>query len=343
MSKLKLDPIRSIMSKVYQTNWLIENFIEKQSLCMLFGEPSTYKSFMAMELAFCIGSGIDWYGNPTALGEVIYIAGEGASGIQKRIAALETKYGVTAKGIFVSSRPIEMTNPESVKEVLDIISQLAIQPALIIIDTLHRNFGEGDENSSRDVGLFVKHMDELKNATNATILTIHHSGHGEKGHSRGSSAIRASLDCEYQLKAKSDCTVELICKKMKEFDKPDVMEFELKPLQVTTASGTLDSAYLELATLGKPATNTRTQQLLQALNDATAAHGIPVANTLLLSMPQLSGKQCVPVQKWRQGAYSLMASEVPKQASRQAAFNRCRKTLIQNGLVIEENGYAVLV
>jgi hypothetical protein len=343
MSKLTLDPICSIMGKVYQTNWLVENFIEQQSLCMLFGEPSTYKSFMAMELAFCIGSGIDWYGNPVTKGDVIYIAGEGFSGIQKRFQALAIKYrSPPPNRIYVSSKPLEMTNPESVNEFLNIISQQKIKPALIVIDTLHRNFGEGDENSSRDVGLFVKHIDKLKNATNATILTIHHSGHGEKGHSRGSSAIRASLDSEYQLKAKSG-GVELICKKMKDFDKPDVMEFVLKPIQVKTASGTLDSAYLELAELDKPAKQTRAQQLLQALNDATADHGIPVTNALLQAQPNLSGKQCVPVQEWRQASYSLMATELPKQPSRQAAFNRCRNTLIQDGFVIEENGYAVLV
>lgn len=342
MKKLTLEPISSILKKRYQANWLVENFIEKKSLCMLFGEPSTCKSFMAMELAYCIGSGIDWYGNPVSKGEVIYIAGEGASGMQKRFEALTDKYGSSPQGIYVSSKPVEMINPTSVKEVLDIINQLGIKPSLIIIDTLHRNFGEGDENSSRDVGVFVKHMDELKNATDAAILVIHHSGHGEKAHSRGSSAIRASLDSEYQVKAKQD-GVELVCRKMKEFDKPDAMEFVLKPIQVNTASGTLDSAYLELATLGKPAANTRSQQLLQALNDATAAHGIPVTNTLLQAVPHLSGKLCVPVQEWRKAAYSLMATELPKQASRQATFNRCRNTLIQDGLVIENNGYAVLV
>lgn len=341
MKKLTLEPISSILNTKYQSNWLVENFIEKKSLCMLFGEPSTCKSFMAMELAYCIGSGIDWYGNPVTKGEVIYIAGEGASGIQKRFEALAVKYGALAQDIYVSSKPVEMINANSVKEVLDIINQLGIKPSLIIIDTLHRNFGEGDENSSRDVGVFVKHMDELKNATDAAILVIHHSGHGEKAHSRGSSAIRASLDSEYQVRATTD-GVELICKKMKEFDKPDAMEFVLKPIQVNTASGTLDSAYLELATQGKPAANTRTQQLLQALNDATDAHGLPVTNALLQVQPSLAGKQCVSTQEWRQAAYSLMATELTKQASRQAAFNRCSKTLIQRGIVIEDNGYVVL-
>lgn len=341
MSKLTLDPISSIMSKVYQTNWLVENFIEKQSLSMLFGEPSTYKSFMAMELAFCIGSGLEWYGNPVAQGEVIYIAGEGASGIQKRFEALAVKYGCPPpQGIYISSRPVEMISTDSVKEVLEIISQLAIVPSLIVIDTLHRNFGEGDENSSRDVGLFVKHLDQLKNETNATILTIHHSGHGEKGHSRGSSAIRASLDSEYQLKTKSD-GVELICRKMKEFDKPDPMEFELKPIPITSASGTLDSAYLELADLGKPIKQNRAQQLLQALNNAVATLGKPVTNALLQARPELSGKLCITVQEWRLAAYSLMTTELPKQASRQAAFNRCRTYLLKEGLVVEHNGYAI--
>lgn len=340
MNKLTLDPIKSLLSKVYQTNWLVENFIEKTSLCMLFGEPSTYKSFMAMELAYCIGSGIDWYGNPVAQGEVIYIAGEGASGIQKRFEALAVKYGALPQDIYVSSKPVEMINANSVKEVLEIINQLGIIPSLIVIDTLHRNFGDGDENSSRDVGVFVKHMDELKNATNAAILVIHHSGHGEKAHSRGSSAIRASLDSEYQLKAKQD-GVELVCRKMKEFDKPDAMDFKLKQVQVKTASGTLDSAYLELAVQCTPAKQTRAQQLLQALNDTATTKGIPIPNTLTQTRPDLLGKMCITEQEWRQESYNLMKTEVPKQASRQAAFNRCRTNLINDGLVIEHLGYVV--
>lgn len=340
MSKLQLEPLSVIMARAFQANWLVENYLEQQSLNMIYGEPGTYKSFMAMELAFCIGHGLDWYGNATLKGDVVYLAGEGASGIQKRFAALEAKYSNTQQGIFVSSKPAEILSTNSVDEILEAIDENKCKPVLIVVDTLHRNFGEGDENSSKDVGAFIKHLDLIKEKTGAAILCIHHSGHNNSNHSRGSSAIRASLDTEYQLKTKG-AGVELICKKMKEYEKPDFMEFILKPITINVTTGNTESAYLELATLGSSKPN-RSDLLIEQLQLLLTSSGKPLPTAISQAKPALQGKNAVVLQQWRKAVYQALDPDLPKTSSKQATFNRCKKELLAKGLILENGDFIMM-
>lgn len=337
MSAFKLEDLSHILSQSYHFNWLVEGFIEKDSVCMLFGEPSTYKSFLAMDLAFCIGAGIDWNGNPVAQGQVLYLAGEGFSGIQKRFMALEEKYGCSQQNIFVSSKPAALIDPDSVDEVIQAINSASVKPELIVIDTLHRNFGDGDENSSRDFGVLMANLDTLRSHTNAAILFIHHSGHRDKSHGRGSSSIRASLDCEYQLKRKGQ-GVELICHKMKEFEKPDNQAFELEKVTVALPTGSADAAYIKSGNAKSIASKpSRSDIVLQALRDAIDATGKPAPKSILANKPDLKGKRCVAMKDWRYEAYNALKSELNRQATVQQTFNRCRADLINKSIVYEEN------
>ena len=343
MSKFKLEDLNHILAQSYHFNWLVEDFIEKNSVCMLFGEPSTYKSFLAMDLAFCIGAGIDWYGHPVNQGQVLYLAGEGFSGIQKRFKALEKKYGCSQQGIFISSKPAALIDPDSIDEVIEAIDKALVKPELIVIDTLHRNFGEGDENSSRDFGILMKNIDALKAHTNAAILFIHHSGHGNKSHGRGSSSIRASLDCEYQLKKKGQ-GVELVCHKMKEFKKPENQVFELEEITVSLPTGLSDAAYIKLGNISSIASKpSRADIVLHALEEAIEASGKPVPRSILANRPDFSSKLCITAKEWRFQAYTALSSELTKQSSRQQTFNRCRADLINKSKVYEGDGKVLIL
>lgn len=68
------------------------------------------------------------------------------------------------------------------------------KPQLIVVDTLARNFGEGDENNTADMNAFVAAMDDLRSRyPGSTVLVVHHTGHAEKGRSRGSMAFKGAL------------------------------------------------------------------------------------------------------------------------------------------------------
>ena len=58
MSNFKLTPVDVITSKQYKNNWLIKNVMETKSIGMLFGAPASAKSFIAMDIAFCVAANI---------------------------------------------------------------------------------------------------------------------------------------------------------------------------------------------------------------------------------------------------------------------------------------------
>ena len=76
---------------------------------------------------------------------------------------------------------------------------------LIEIDTLAKNFGTGDENSTRDMTAFLAGMDALRMATGAAVSAVHHCGHGEKGRARGNSSLPSGLDFCYRVERAGDC------------------------------------------------------------------------------------------------------------------------------------------
>jgi hypothetical protein len=70
----------------------------------------------------------------------------------------------------------------------------------VCIDTLQRNWGGGDENSSSDMGKFIQRVDEIKYEFKANVVIVHHSGHvGGKSRARGSSVLPSSVDFEFQV------------------------------------------------------------------------------------------------------------------------------------------------
>lgn len=341
MNKLELNDLSDILAQSYHLNWLVEDFLERESIAMIFGEPATYKSFLAMDLAFCIGAGIDWNGKPVMQGQVIYLAGEGFSGIQKRFRALEEKYGCSQQGVFVSSKPAQLIDRSSVDEVLEAIDKQANDPVLIVIDTMHRNFGSGDENSSRDFGVFMNHLDLIKSHTKATIIFIHHPGHGGKGHSRGSSAIRGSLDAEYQVKKQGD-VIELTCSKMKEFEEPASQFFKLKQVEVQVTTGMVSGAYLEEVETGALSGKVnRDTQVLNILKSMIKTNGTSIPASITTARPELAGRSWIKTEEWRQQVYTELAQDLPKQSTRQATFKRAKGNLISDSKVLEDGDYSV--
>ena len=98
---------------------------------------------------------------------------------------------------------------------------------MIVVDTLARNFGAGDENSTQEMGAFIAAMDDMRaNWPGAVVLIVHHSGHGEKQRARGAMALKGALDFEYRLE-KEDAALTLANTKMKDAEPPAEMFFSL--------------------------------------------------------------------------------------------------------------------
>jgi hypothetical protein len=304
---------------------------------MVYGDPSTYKSFLVMDIAFCVASGHDWNDRKVTQGDVLYLAGEGHKGIQKRMMALEEKYQCTVPDIHVSNAPTNLHDSRAVDEVLEEIASHQLKPRLIVIDTMHRNF-LGDENSSKDVGILIQNLSILRDKTKATILLVHHSGHVDKGHSRGSSAIRGSLDTEFRMKKGSSGLATLICTKMKEFEEPRELCFELVPLSIRLPTSVVEStAYIQLSGSVASKKVDRNQQVLTALERAIDAKGKNASSKVVSQHPTLAGKLGVTKQDWKSEALTDYVN-ISKQSTKDSTFRRASKNLIDAKIVLEVDG-----
>ncbi|MGZ8942634.1 MAG: AAA family ATPase [Methylobacter sp.] len=219
-----------LTAKPAPIDWLLEDIIEWNSLNLLFGEPGAGKSLFALDWAFCMAAGIDWHERRTKQTDVVVIAGEGHAGMKRRLRALEIKYGMKASDrLFISKCPADFMDSQNIAWVADTIKATCSHPGLVIIDTLHRNM-TGDENSSKDIGQFISNIDQLLRPLGCAVLIVHHSGHGPKDRSRGSSSIRAAMDGEFSAvkdERGGSGIVALACHKSKDFESFKPIAFSL--------------------------------------------------------------------------------------------------------------------
>jgi hypothetical protein len=219
-------------------DWLIKGHLEADSLALLFSDPGVGKSFMGIGIACCVATGRPWHGNATKKGAVFYIAGEGHNGLKRRFSAWEIDQGVDLNDspIYVSLVPAKLSVEESAQAVIEAVrtraSETGMQPRLIVVDTVARNFGPGDENSTQEMGEFIANLDRLKHEFKATVLLVHHSGHGDKSRARGSMALKGALDAEYRLERDDNGVIRFETTKMKEAEYPAPLSFRLKSIKL---------------------------------------------------------------------------------------------------------------
>jgi len=201
------------INKATAPKWVIKNVAEEDSLVGIFGAAKTGKSFIAVDMAGCIATGKDWHGQRTNEGLVLYLAGEGVNGLSRRLLGFEQVNNVLLKDskLHYSERGVQILDDLDAEMMRN--EALAIQdlykepPKAVFIDTLARNFGPGNENSTEDMNRFVANVDRfIREEFRCAVILIHHTGHneGSAGRGRGSSVLPAALDAEYKVTKNDD-------------------------------------------------------------------------------------------------------------------------------------------
>ena len=156
-----------------ENNYLVRGWLGKGALSILYGPSNSGKTFVATDLAVHVASGSEWRGNKVRSGLVIYVAGEGGDGIRNRFAAIrKERPTVQARaGLRLLSTNIDLFGPDDASALCSFMP--SDEAALIVIDTMARSMGTGDENSARDVAQFVRNCDFIRKRTGAHVLIIH--------------------------------------------------------------------------------------------------------------------------------------------------------------------------
>jgi hypothetical protein len=194
---------------------LVADIVPAGAFGVLIGPPATLKTTLALDFAFSIDTGPTWHGRTVLTGPVVYIAAEGVGGLGLRLRAWKHHHAWSGStGVVFLPHAVNMMNPRDVELFLRAVDTLPEPPLLVIADTLARCLIGGEENSARDMGLWIAGADRIRSVTGAAVLAVHHTAKNAS-YERGSSALRGAADT-ILLVEREDDRITLTCDKQKD-------------------------------------------------------------------------------------------------------------------------------
>jgi DNA-binding transcriptional ArsR family regulator len=213
---------RSQISRIPRPVPLIQGTLWRDTDSWLIGASGSGKSFVALDWAAHVASGRQWNNRRTVAGRVVYLAAEGAAGIQQRLDAWELAAGqADARAAEItggSADPVVIPDdfivlPAPVQAIVRdgravafapgwrhlMAAAARLRPALIVLDTQARISLGVSENDNAEMGQFIEAVGALRRESGgACVLVVHHTGRSG-GDARGASAIDGAQDVEWKV------------------------------------------------------------------------------------------------------------------------------------------------
>lgn len=213
------------LAQLTGTSWLVKGEIPDKGLTVLYGASGAGKSFVALDYALRISQEHT----------VVYVAGEGETGYHARIRAWCEYYHARVGNLYMCVGAVSILNNEDIEDFIVSVTEIAKRPRLIIIDTLARSMVGGDENSARDMGIFVDRCNMLQQRFDCGVMIVHHtnkSGNAE----RGSGALRGAADAMIRV-SDDDGLIVVECTKSKDYEPFTTKFFKLTSIDVGLHDG----------------------------------------------------------------------------------------------------------
>ena len=193
------------MESIEPPEWLIDDMLVRETYAMLYGAPGSYKTFLALDLALSIAARHDsWLDGRRMDGKnsVLFVAGEGRSGLAKRVRAWEheNNEGNRVENFFLAD-PVPQV-ADGFDQFVAVARHLRERYDLIVLDTVSRTLAGQNENAQETASALTAQVDALRREFGATILALHHTGHQQEGKAsreRGSSVFRGDVDTLLEL------------------------------------------------------------------------------------------------------------------------------------------------
>jgi 5S rRNA maturation endonuclease (ribonuclease M5) len=252
--KFEFHHVSEVLSILKPPCWRIQDITEDGTLGQHYGDSGTFKTFVALDRYLHIATGRDYHGHSVEQGTCFYICGEGQQGIGRRIKAWCDYYGVNPKDVplFVAKTVTDLMDPEALDNVKKAIEKMASKygdPVAVFYDTLARNFGAGDENRTQDMSTAINNL--TTTFGNSMIQEVaQHKGHMNKDRARGSIALHAAVDHEYEYDLQRDGKILVKCRKMKDAPLAPPMLFTPKEINLQIDNEQFTSFVLELNSQG---------------------------------------------------------------------------------------------
>lgn len=180
-------------------SYLVDRVIPLSKVSMIFAEPGTIKTWLAISLAAAVSSGKRWLDEyDVKAGRVLYVDFEdGVSEFHRRVHLLTD--GEDRPELGYTYSPGRVDDTEVWKRLTEVARRRDVK--FVVIDTMAAGtpgIDENDRNAADALGWAGKFTEE----TDGTVLVLHHANRA--GEIRGTSAFKASVDSLFKLETLSD-------------------------------------------------------------------------------------------------------------------------------------------
>ena len=174
--------------------YLLHGLIAPAELSVWWGAPKCGKSFLLLRVAYGMAQRRSMWGRKVKHCRVLYVAAEGEGGFARRLIALTSELGEAGDSFHYIAQRATIGPPS---EDLDAIMEAAkaVKADLVVLDTLARTFGDGNEDKAQDMGGYIAAADSIRETTGAHVAVIHHGPKDPTATTpRGSGALLGGAD-----------------------------------------------------------------------------------------------------------------------------------------------------
>jgi len=298
-------------------------------------------------LTYAIAQGRDVFGLRAKKAPALYVAAEGEAGMWNRLRAQIGEYGMANDFHWIGQRMDLLSNDRDLDAVIE--AALEIGAEIIVIDTLSRTFGGGDENSPKDMARYIANVDELRERTGAHVAIVHHTARAKPGSRssnlpRGHSSLEGAADMVLVVASYKDGKRTASVAMAKDDPDDTVLNFRLEmvTMDANTDSDSLTTCIVEES--DSPG-QTDTPQLSKS---ARSAFDI-LANLIEhegrprpADVTAANSSRVVLVRRWQVEFCCRDSSTSKTPASRERAFRRARDELSKKDYIADDGRYVWL-
>lgn len=185
---------RSELAALPAVATLVDGVMSSPATVLMVGATGVGKSFTALALACCIATGRPWLGQPTVRRRVLFVIGEGASGLHKRLRAWEDAWNdgapVADAWLTFVVRPDSLNGATTWHQLTGYAQ--SYDYGLVVLDTFSSLAPDADE--TKDAAQIIRRLSALSAAINGCALLVHHPGWSDSGRARGGYQLEANAD-----------------------------------------------------------------------------------------------------------------------------------------------------
>jgi hypothetical protein len=319
--------------------YLVKGLIPARAAINVYGTWSAGKTAVMIDIAGHVALSRFWRGLRVrgGGGACAYFALENVGSVENRVAAWCLRHGIdrAVLPLLVVGDMINFLRPGEADRVIAYLREQSAAHGpfrMCVWDTFARLIPGGEENSSADMSAAIGALDQVRIATEATQVGIHHAGKDLARGSRGWSGLPAAVDTEILI---ADDVIEV--KKQRDGETAGKFGFHIEGVtlgldedgdEVTAPVAIADE---EAKPKRQPAKLSGANQVaLDALREVIGDRGTPLPMTS--GMPP--GRKGVTEDKWREQFGRRYGGETERRADATArAFRRAKEHLLGAKLV----------